>query len=246
VGVRRTRCTRVRRHVRTAGRQREDAVLFDLDGVLVDSRAAISGAINHALGAFGVQTRPAAELHRFIGPPLAATFAELTGQAADSAAVVACVTAYRERYAESSVHETEVVSGIAEALDDLARDHRLAVATSKALTLAESLLAGLGLRDRFEVVAGPDSAALAEDKSTTIATALAALDAERAVMVGDRSFDVVGAHAHGLAAVGVTWGIGSAHELRRADAIVDAPSELPAVVRELLRPVRAGAAEARA
>jgi phosphoglycolate phosphatase len=212
------------------------AVIFDLDGVLVDSRVAISGAMNHALGANGFAPRSAAELYRFIGPPLALGFAELTGQAADSAAVVACVLAYRERYAVTSLTETVVFPGVVEALDELSRHYRLAVATSKVRALAEPLLAALGLRERFDVVAGPDLSAQAEDKATTIGAALDALGAGHAVMVGDRCFDVVGARAHGLAAIGVTWGIGSAEELTTAgaDAIVEEPADLPAIVDRLL------------
>jgi phosphoglycolate phosphatase len=211
------------------------AVIFDLDGVLVDSRAAISGAMNRALAANGFSQRPEAELYRFIGPPLAMGFAELTAEPADSAAVVACVASYRERYAVSSLTETVVFAGIPEALGELSRDHRLAVATSKAQLLAEPLLAALGLRERFEVVVGPEMTARVEDKAATIGRALAALQAEKAVMVGDRSFDVAGAHAQGLPAVGVTWGIGSTDELAAADAIAHEPSALPAAIARLLR-----------
>jgi phosphoglycolate phosphatase len=51
-------------------------------------------------------------------------------------------------------------------------------------------------------------------------------------MVGDRSFDIVGARAHGLATVGVTWGIGSPNELSSADAVVGRPADIPeAIVR---------------
>jgi phosphoglycolate phosphatase len=209
------------------------AVIFDLDGVLVDSRAAISGAMNHALDANGHLQRPAGDLYRFIGPPLATGFAELTGQPLHSDAVVACVASYRERYAVSSLTETEIFAGIPEALEELSRDHRLAVATSKAQALAEPLLATLGLRERFEVVVGPDLSHRVEDKAATIARALAALRAERALMVGDRSFDVAGAHANGLRAIGVTWGIGSADELTAADALVDDPLDLPTAVAAL-------------
>jgi phosphoglycolate phosphatase len=219
---------RVRGHV--------TAVIFDLDGVLVDSRAAISGAMNFALAANGFAQRPAAELYSFIGPPLALGFAELTAQPPQSDAVVACAASYRERYAVSSLTETEVFAGIPQALDELSQRHRLAVATSKAKALAEPLLAALGLRERFEVVVGTDMTARIEDKAATIGRALAALQAERAaVMVGDRSFDVAGAHAHGLRAIGVTWGIGSTDELAAADAIAHEPSALPATIARLLR-----------
>jgi phosphoglycolate phosphatase len=56
-------------------------------------------------------------------------------------------------------------------------------------------------------------------------------------MVGDRSFDIAGAHARGLPAIGVTWGIGGSDELTsaRADAIIEAPAELPAAIGMLMQ-----------
>jgi phosphoglycolate phosphatase len=217
-----------------------DAVVFDLDGVLVDSRAPIAASINYALARHGLGERPERALHRFIGPPLAVAFAELTGEAASSAVVASCVTSYRERYAEASLRETTVFPGITEMLAGLRRDHRLAVATSKARAFAEPLLAALELRHFFDVVAGPGLDARNEDKATTIATALAVLAPERAVMVGDRSFDIVGAHARGLPAIGVTWGIGDREELvaTGADAIVDAPADVPRAVHALMHAER--------
>jgi phosphoglycolate phosphatase len=210
------------------------AVIFDLDGVLVDSRAAISSAMNHALAANGFPRLPPAELYRFIGPPLALGFSELTGQPLHSDAVVACVSSYRDRYAVSSLTETVVFDGIPAALEELSRDHRLAVATSKAQALAEPLLAALGLRERFEVVAGPGLDILADDKATTIRAALEALGGDRGAMVGDRSFDVVGARANGVQAIGVTWGIGDLDELADADAVVDEPAQLPPTIAQVL------------
>lgn len=214
------------------GADRVAAVIFDLDGVLVDSRAAITGAMNHALAATGFRERAPVDLYRFIGPPLALGFAELTGRPVDSDVVAACLAAYRDRYAVTSLTETLVVDGVPEALAELGRDHRLAVATSKVKALAEPLLAALGLRDRFQVVAGPDLSARAEDKATTIAAALAALGATRAVMVGDTRYDVIGAQANGLRAIGVTWGIGTRDELAEAnaDAIVGEPADLLAAL----------------
>lgn len=215
-----------------AARHGPTCVLFDLDGVLVDSRAAITACINHALRAHGHRPRPAASLHRFIGPPLATAFAELISEPRESAAVAACVDAYRERYRHSSLEETVVVDGIHEVLDQVAGRHRLAVATSKPLAFTEPLLETLALREPFEAVAGPTLEALEEPKSATVARALRALGTDSGVMVGDRSFDVHAATENGLPAIGVTWGIGSRKELEAAGAatIVTRPAELPAAI----------------
>lgn len=216
------------------GEGRDGVVLFDLDGVLADSRAAISGCMNAALAASGLPERPAADLYRYIGPPLPLAFAELAGADPDSDTVAALVTGYRARYATASLTETVVTPGIATALGALQRaGRRLGVATSKARPFAEPLLEALGLRPYFEVVAGPALDTPPEDKTTTVGRALRALGASAGAMVGDRSFDMVAARAHGLRAIGVGWGIGSRAELLAAGAelIVATPDELPAAIR---------------
>ena len=97
----------------------------------------------------------------------------------------------------------------------LARHYKLAVATSKPLAFADPLLQALGLRHFFSAVAGPDLRAQTEDKAQTISNALAALgNPERAVMVGDRFFDIRGARARSVLAIGVTWGIGGERNWR--------------------------------
>jgi phosphoglycolate phosphatase len=212
-------------------------VLFDLDGVLVDSRGPITGCINRALATNGFREREPADLYGYIGPPLLTAFAEILGTPVTAPAVGDCVATYRELYAEASLTETEVTPGIADALAAL-RDEgrRLAVATSKPRPFAEPLLEALGMRGYFDVVAGPELDATAEDKTTTVGAALRALGvnggAGAGAMVGDRSFDMLAARAHGLRAVGVGWGIGSRAELEAAGAerIVAAPGELPAAV----------------
>jgi phosphoglycolate phosphatase len=203
-----------------------DAAIFDLDGVLADSRIPFSRCVNAALVAAGFAEHPEADLHRFIGPPLHATFEELTG---DRSVVQGCVDAYRERYRTHSAGETTVMDGMADAIATLAGRMPLAVATSKPLAMSEPLLCAMGLRAHFVAVEGPALEAEAEPKAETIRRALAHLPAgARPVMVGDRRYDVEGAHAHGLPCIGVLWGIGSEDELRAAgaDAIVATPGEL--------------------
>jgi phosphoglycolate phosphatase len=210
-------------------------VIFDLDGVLVDSRAVFLSCVNYAFDKLGLAQREAAELLPYIGPPFAYAFGELLGVPPDAPVVAACIDGYRERYKTASLTETTVEPGIPEALAAL-DGHRLAVATSKPYAFAEPLLEAMGLREHFEVIAGPDLSARAEDKTRTLGRALRQLGPTRAVMVGDRSFDILAAQAHGLPSIGVTWGIGTSEELRDAgaDRLIATPAELPATASVLL------------
>ncbi|MDH3684835.1 MAG: HAD hydrolase-like protein, partial [Myxococcales bacterium] len=75
------------------------AVLFDLDGVLVDSRGPIAGSINHALAANGLEPSPLEELHGRIGDPLGPIFeALLDARGAEHELLARCIDGYRERY----------------------------------------------------------------------------------------------------------------------------------------------------
>jgi phosphoglycolate phosphatase len=207
------------------------AVLFDLDGVLIDSRTAIVRCIEHGLRAVGAPVPPAVELERFIGPPLIDGFAELAGP--DLAA--GCLAAYRERYVVSSLDETTAVPGAREALAAVAAAVPVAVATSKPHAYAGPLCDRLGFSPHLRAIAGPELDAPSEIKSVTVARALAALGLSPgadAPLVGDRLHDVDAARANGLPCVGVLWGIGDEAELLAAgaDPIVAAPAELPAAL----------------
>jgi phosphoglycolate phosphatase len=184
--------------------------------------------MNAALVACGFEAREPASLHRYIGPPLAWAFAELTGEPADGPVVADCVAAYRDVYPEVSIRDTRVFTGVPEMLDALGSRYPLGVATSKPRAYAEPLIEALGLRGFFAVVAAPDLSVLGESKTETVGAALAALGACGGAMVGDRNVDMVAAVAHGLRAVGATWGMGSVTELRGAgaDELVDTPAGL--------------------
>jgi phosphoglycolate phosphatase len=207
------------------------AVLFDLDGVLIDSRVAIVRCIQHGLRETGAPVPEAGELERFIGPPLIDAFAELAGPDR----VGACLAAYRERYVWSSLEETTVVPDAREALAEVASRVPVAVATTKPRAFAEPLCERLGLAPSLTAVVGPELDAPEEVKTVTVRRALEALGlapGADAPLVGDRSHDAEAARANGLRCVGVLWGIGDEAELRAAgaDPIVASPAELPAAL----------------
>jgi phosphoglycolate phosphatase len=211
-------------------------VLFDLDGVLVDSRAAFLNSVALALTDLELPPFTREQLLPCIGPPLKTGFSELLATGPEDPRVDALIAAYRGHYATISLTDTTVVPGMREALAAL--DQTKAVATSKPHRFAEPLLTALGLRDHFAVVAGPELDTSGETKAQTITRALKLLGTTDAVMVGDRSYDVNGARANGIPCIGVLWGIGSFKELEQsgAQAIIADPAELGPAIRVMSRP----------
>jgi phosphoglycolate phosphatase len=118
-----------------------DAALFDLDGVLVDSRVPFARGVNSALASHGLAARPEHELRRYLGPPLHRAFRALAGE---ESLVQPCVDSYRARYRELAASETTVFPGIRAILDELTEHLPLVVATSKPRALAEPLLGRIG------------------------------------------------------------------------------------------------------
>jgi phosphoglycolate phosphatase len=203
-----------------------DGVVFDFDGAIIDSRTPVRIAVNEALVAHGFGSRPPEQLDRFIGPPVLSAFAELTGEPERSETVAALASTYHAAYERVYLGETELVDGIGPVLHSL--ELPLALATAKQSEFVAPLLSALGLASRFGVVYAAERSALDEPKQLIVERALRRLGCERPVVVGDTAFDVEAAHANGVRAIGVSWGIGTRDELAQAgaDIIVERPAEL--------------------
>jgi len=209
------------------------AVIFDLDGVLIDSRAAFTRSFNHALTTAGLAAEEPESLYRFIGPPLESNFANLAAERGyDDALVPALVAAYRDRYGTMAARETILYDGVPELLDAI--DVPMAIATLKPGPTARPLLAELGIADRFVAIEGPGFGDADETKDVTLARALRALgnpDLARTPFVGDRVTDVVAAKTLGVPSIAACWGMGGDDELADADVHAAAPADLLPLLR---------------
>jgi phosphoglycolate phosphatase len=221
---------------------RAAGVLFDLDGTLTDPAEGIVGCIRHALESLEAPVPPASLLTRCIGPPLRESFAKLLDQPG-AAAVEEAVRRYRERFEASGMYENRVYPGVGELLERIAgMGWRAYVTTSKPTPYARRILDYFGLNGSFVAIYGSEMDGRLTRKADLLAHVLAAesLAAEDTVMVGDRAEDILGAHKHRLASVGVTYGYGSVQELREAGAtwICDDPNAVFMVLRDHFEEVR--------
>jgi phosphoglycolate phosphatase len=203
-------------------------IYFDLDGTLTNPKPGITRSIQYALGKLGYEAPSEDDLTWCIGPPLRASLKKLVGT--DALADTA-LSLYRERFADIGLFENEIYPGVEHTLSAFAgQRRRLFVATSKPGVYAERIIDHFKLRAYFECVFGSELDGKRSDKTELLGYALKAVrvDPAQAIMIGDRSHDMIGARNNGMTAVGVLYGFGSKEELVSAGAhhICATPQEL--------------------
>lgn len=204
------------------------AVVFDLDGTLVNSEGDIVTSFLQAFSEHSLEPPQQDEVVKLIGAPLDEMYATF----APDELVHKLSASYREHYAQNFTATTRPYAGVPEVLALLKeRGYLLVIATTKGTEMASSLLTALELRSHIDHVQGTDGFP-PKPSPEVILRALAAVGAEGTAMVGDTARDVHAGAAAGLLTYGVTWGAGSAHALSAAGADVVASdlSELPALL----------------
>ena len=195
-------------------------LLFDLDGTLTDPGEGITNSVAYALEKFGISVSDKTTLYPFIGPPLIESFMRFYGFSHEQA--WQAVTFYREYFSDRGIFENIPYPGVTQVLKKLKDGGKtLIVATSKPEPFARRIVEHFGLSESFAFVAGADFDETRSEKWDVIEYALASMDIQdrtKAVMIGDRKHDIIGAKKTGLDSVGVLWGYGDREELATAGA----------------------------
>lgn len=207
------------------------AIFFDLDGTLTDSGPGIMNCAEPALAHFGIQVADRNDLRVFVGPPLRESFARFGVPEED---IEEAIRVFRERYVPIGKFENTPYDGIDGLLARLkAEGYILYVATSKPEVTAIEVLEHFDLAGYFDRICGASLSQGRETKEDVITYLLAQIgDPGQVVMVGDTHYDVVGAKAHGIDTIGVTWGYGEAQDMKAAGAVAlaDTPDALHALL----------------
>ncbi len=195
-------------------------VLFDLDGTLINSKPGITKCAQYALEAFGIIEPDADKLECFIGPPLVDSFQEYYGFSPEKAREA--VDKYRERYHKTGIFECELYPDVEAVLKRIKEmGYRMGLASSKPEVSCKRILEHFGLEGYFDEVVGATLDGRIDSKISVLREAIRRLeitDLSQLCLVGDTSFDVLGAKEAGIACIGVTYGFGRYEELLKNGA----------------------------
>ena len=209
-----------------------DAIIFDLDGTLLDTLADIGGSVNAVLAEFDFPTHELDAYRYFVGDGVVTLFDRvLPDNRRDPQTVRRCVVAFQEAYRRQWNVHTRLYDGISGMLDELTRRRwKLAILSNKPDEFTQSCVRHYLSAWRFEVVFGQREG-VPRKPDPTAAREIAALlqvSSQRCLYVGDTSIDMHTACNAGMLPVGVLWGFRTRDELQMAGArhLIEHPRQL--------------------
>lgn len=215
------------------------AVLFDLDGTLIDSFEGIAKSAQYALRRFGINEENLENLRPFVGPPLVESFQKWYGLSKEQA--IEATDIYRERYRPIGILECSLYPGVEECIRTLkAEGYQIGMASSKPEEFCRRILEHFRLLDLFDDVVGATFDRRIDTKEEVLNEVLrrwSDIPKDQMCLIGDTMFDLVGAKKIGIDCIAVSYGFGDAREMLQngAVAICDRMADLPELIQRLNR-----------
>jgi N-acetyl-D-muramate 6-phosphate phosphatase len=221
---------------RTLTASRRDAVLFDLDGTLIDSAPDLAGACNEMRAERGLPPLPFEQLRRMVGSGARGMIGTAFGLAPADVGYAVLRDEFLARYEARMTRETRVFEGIVPVLAWLTNAGLpWGIVTNKATRFAVPLVAALGLDREAKTLVCGDTVAHSKPHPAPLLEAARQLVVapERCAYVGDDLRDVVAGRAAAMITVVAAWGYlgaGEAPAAWGADHVIERPGELPGLI----------------
>lgn len=208
---------------------KQKVILFDLDGTITDPKIGITKSFQYALQHFGIQVDNLDALEPVIGPPLKKSFSEFYHLSEEQ--IESAIEKYRERFSTVGLYENEIYDGMENLLKELSEvGYILEIASSKPTVFVEKICEHFKIKQYFTHIVGSFLDGRRGEKEEVVEEAIRLSKAtpDHIIMVGDRNYDVIGAHKKEIAVIGVSYGYGGRQELEEAgaDVIVDTVAQL--------------------
>lgn len=207
------------------------AILFDLDGTLLDTLEDLTDSVNATMAHFGCPQRTPEQVRQALGNG-ARQLVALNLPAENAPDTDTALAFYQAYYRAHSAIKTRPYKGIPEALATLGQRYPLAVVSNKPNAATQALCAQWfpGIRAR-----GEDTDCPRKPAPDMIHQAMALLGADRAILVGDSEVDVFTAKNAGIPCLAVTWGFRDRDQLEAAGAryLCAHPQALPQMIEKI-------------
>lgn len=212
------------------------AILFDLDGTIINSEEGITKCVQYALKAYGVDEPDRSKLLCFIGPPLEPVFREKYGMTQEEA--WQSVVKYRERFDEKGIFECCLYDGVKDVIIDLKKKgYVLALASSKPELACRRILGHFELTEYFDEIVGSTLDGSISTKEEVLEELWRRMQTysigkEEMCLIGDTKYDAAGARAFGIRCIGVSYGFGTREEMfaAGAEAVFDQIGEVESYI----------------
>lgn len=200
-----------------------NVILFDFDGVIVNSSADIVNAVNYTLNYFGKPVLKTDEIISYVGRGMEVLL-QKSFKVNDPMLIKQALPVYKNYYLEHCVIETKLYTNVKETLEFF-KDKKTGLVTNKPEDLTLKILKCLDVRDYFGKIIGPESVKRMKPDPEGLIKVINAFGENpvKTIMVGDSYTDIVAGKSAGTYTCGVTYGLGSKTELIRSapDFIVD-------------------------
>lgn len=208
--------------------QKYKCLLFDLDGTITDSSEGIINSIIYALEKMDVTVTDKDVLKKFVGPPLMDSYKKYFGFTQKEAELG--LKLFREYFSEKGIFENRLFDGMYNLLTDLYNNgYELVLATSKPDLYAEQILKHFDIYKYFTHISACPMDEANTTKLDVIKTALemtSVKNNDEILMIGDTSFDIIGARICRIDSIGVLYGTDTAEELKNATYLAKDIDEL--------------------
>ncbi len=205
-----------------------DAVIFDLDGTLLDTLEDLAGSVNAALRAYDMPERTVSEVRSFVGTGIGNLIKKSVPEGTREEMINEVLVAFRNHYRDHSADMTKPYDGIISLLSDLKAKGIPTAVVSNKVDIAVQMLVKKYFPDLIDVAVGELEGVSRKPEPDTVFIAMEKLGVMDAVYVGDSEVDVMTAKNASLDGVFVTWGFRTEDDLRGAGArcIVHSAKEL--------------------
>lgn len=206
------------------------AVIFDLDGTLLDTLEDLTDSVNYILWKHGMPERTIDEIRSFIGNGIPTLIARSVPCNTDTETLKICVCEMMEYYKDHAEIKTKPYEGITELIEELANRKILAAVVTNKAEEAAKILCKAKFGDVFDLVIGDNGIDKLKPAPDNVFRAMQELNIEKneVLYVGDSDVDMITAKNAGIESVGVTWGFRDEDVLRKngADHIINTPADL--------------------